>query len=109
MSRFLWTRGLWLIVVEHTLFLFGATMPLKASYDLPTRLTAGLAGLPMIVLFGSLAAHLVFLVFENLLTSRLGTPSPSYAMISDRMPPQVRRWRRDAPPYWRLDAAAAPG
>ena len=31
-------------------------------------------------------------VFENMFTSRLGTPSPSYAMIVDRMPPQVRRW-----------------
>jgi Amidohydrolase family len=30
-------------------------------------------------------------VFERMFTSRLGTPSPSYAMIADRMPPQVRR------------------
>ena len=31
-------------------------------------------------------------VFENMFTSRLGTPAPSYAMIVERMPPQVRRW-----------------
>lgn len=31
-------------------------------------------------------------VFENMFTARLGTPSPSYAMIADRMPAQVRRW-----------------
>ena len=30
-------------------------------------------------------------VFENMFTARLGTPSPSYAMIAERMPPQVRR------------------
>lgn len=31
-------------------------------------------------------------VFENMFTARNGTLSPSYAMIADRMPPQVRRY-----------------
>ena len=31
-------------------------------------------------------------VFEGLFTSRLGQLSPSYAMIAERMPPQVRRY-----------------
>ena len=30
-------------------------------------------------------------VFESMFLSRMGTLSPSYAMIADRMPPQVRR------------------
>lgn len=31
-------------------------------------------------------------IFENMFTARNGTVSPSYAMIADRMPPQVRRY-----------------
>jgi hypothetical protein len=31
-------------------------------------------------------------IFENMFTARNGTLSPSYAMIADRMPPQVRRY-----------------
>jgi hypothetical protein len=31
-------------------------------------------------------------IFENLFTARNGTLSPPYAMIADRMPPQVRRF-----------------
>jgi hypothetical protein len=31
-------------------------------------------------------------VFENMFTARMGAVSPSYAMVADRMPPQVRRW-----------------
>lgn len=31
-------------------------------------------------------------VFEGMFTSRLGTVSPSFAMIADRLPPQPRRW-----------------
>ncbi|HEX2059314.1 MAG TPA: amidohydrolase family protein, partial [Thermoanaerobaculia bacterium] len=31
-------------------------------------------------------------VFENMFTARAGTMSPSYAMIADRFPPQVRRY-----------------
>jgi imidazolonepropionase-like amidohydrolase len=31
-------------------------------------------------------------VFENMFTARLGTPSPSYAMIAHRLPPQARRY-----------------
>lgn len=31
-------------------------------------------------------------VFEGMFTARKGTVEPSYAMIADRMPPQVRRW-----------------
>lgn len=31
-------------------------------------------------------------IFENMFTARNGTMSPSYAMVADRMPPQVRRY-----------------
>jgi imidazolonepropionase-like amidohydrolase len=31
-------------------------------------------------------------VFEDMFTARLGTPSPSFAMISDRLPPQAKRY-----------------
>ena len=31
-------------------------------------------------------------VFEGMFTARMGTPSQSYAMIADRLPPQVRRY-----------------
>ena len=31
-------------------------------------------------------------VFENMFTARNGVLSPSYVMIADRVPPQVRRW-----------------
>ncbi|MFL6247339.1 MAG: amidohydrolase family protein [Thermoanaerobaculia bacterium] len=31
-------------------------------------------------------------VFENMFTARNGVMSPSYAMVADRMPPQVRRY-----------------
>jgi cytosine/adenosine deaminase-related metal-dependent hydrolase len=31
-------------------------------------------------------------IFENMFTARNGVVSPSYAMIANRMPPQVRRW-----------------
>jgi imidazolonepropionase-like amidohydrolase len=31
-------------------------------------------------------------IFENMFTARAGTMSPGYAMIADRLPPQVRRY-----------------
>jgi imidazolonepropionase-like amidohydrolase len=31
-------------------------------------------------------------IFESMFTSRAGTMSPSYAMVAERMPPQVRRY-----------------
>jgi uncharacterized membrane protein len=72
LSRFLWTRGLWLIVVEHTLFLFGATFNLSYEYVIWQVLWAlgwsmiALAALSRLPWRGLLAVGIGMIALHNL-------------------------------------------
>ncbi|HEX3580047.1 MAG TPA: amidohydrolase family protein, partial [Thermoanaerobaculia bacterium] len=90
--------------IQHTNFLFLNFWPDVADTRTPVRFTAvaeraaalDLKSAPVQAFLDLLREKKTVIdptvsIFEGMFTSRLGTMSPSYAMIADRLPPQVRR------------------
>jgi len=90
--------------IQHTNFLFLNFWPDVADTRTPVRFTAVAERAAALDLKSAqVQAFLDLLrekktvidptvsIFEGMFTSRRGTMSPSYAMIADRLPPQVRR------------------
>jgi len=90
--------------IQHTNFLFLNFWPDVADTRTPVRFTAvaeraaalDLKSAPVQAFLDLLREKKTVIdptvsIFEGMFTSRRGTMSPSYAMIADRLPPQVRR------------------
>jgi imidazolonepropionase-like amidohydrolase len=90
--------------IQHTNFLFLNFWPDVADTRTPVRFTAvaeraaalDLKSAPVQAFLDLLREKKTVIdptasIFEGMFTSRKGTMSPSYAMIADRLPPQVRR------------------
>jgi cytosine/adenosine deaminase-related metal-dependent hydrolase len=91
--------------IQHANMLFLNFMPDVKDTRTPQRFTAvaergadlDLASAEVRAFIEQLKAHHTVLdptltVFEGMFTARTGTMSPSYAMMADRFPPQVRRY-----------------
>jgi len=90
--------------IQHTNFLFLNFWPDVTDTRTPVRFTAvaeraaalDLKSAPVQAFLDLLREKKTVIdptvsIFEGMFTSRRGTMSPSYAMIADRLPPQVRR------------------
>ncbi|HEV7570090.1 MAG TPA: hypothetical protein VGQ21_01205, partial [Thermoanaerobaculia bacterium] len=90
--------------IQHTNFLFLNFWPDVADTRTPVRFTAVAERAAALDLKSATVQTFLDLlrekktvidptvsIFEGMFTSRRGTMSPSYAMIADRLPPQVRR------------------